>query len=221
MTRIVILGGGYGGVQAAKLLHRRLGGRRDIEITLIDARPFQTLMTELHEVACGRVEPESVLITYRKIFGATRVAVVTDRIRTIDFEKKELVSDTARYSYDYLLIGVGAEPEDFGLPGVRENAFMLWSFDDAITLRQHIEEVFREAASERDAQKRSELLTFVVAGAGFTGIEVAGELKDQRRVMCRSYHIDESEVRIIVVEALGWILPNLPSKLQAKAKRYL
>ena len=220
-TRIVILGGGYGGVQAAKLLHRKLGARPDIEITLIDTKPFQTLMTELHEVACGRVEPESVMITYRKIFGATRVAMVTDRVRTIDFEKRELVSDTAKYGYDYLLIGVGAEPEDFGLPGVRENAFMLWSFDDALALRQHIEEVFREAASERDPQKRSELLTFVVAGAGFTGIEVAGELKDHRRVMCRTYHIEESDVRIIVVEALGWILPNLPSKLQEKARRYL
>jgi NADH dehydrogenase len=219
--RIVVLGGGYGGVQAAKLLHRRLGRRRDIEITLIDRNPFQTLMTELHEVACGRVEPESVLITYRKIFGATRVAVVTDRIRTIDFDKRELVSDAATYQYDYLLIGVGAEPEDFGLPGVREHAYMLWSFDDALALRRHIEEVFREAASEKDARRRSELLTFVVAGAGFTGIEVAGELKDQRRVMCRAYHIDESEVRIIVVEALGWVLPNLPRKIQEKARRYL
>lgn len=220
-TRIVVLGGGYGGVQAAKLLHRRLGRRCDIEITLIDRNPFQTLMTELHEVACGRVEPESVLITYRKIFGATRVAVVTDRIRTIDFDTRQLVSDAATYQYDYLLIGVGAEPEDFGLPGVREHAYMLWSFDDALALRRHIEEVFREAASEKDARRRSELLTFVVAGAGFTGIEVAGELKDQRRVMCRAYHIDESEVRIIVVEALGWVLPNLPRKLQEKARRYL
>jgi NADH dehydrogenase len=220
-TRIVVLGGGYGGVQAAKLLHRRLGRRCDIEITLIDRNPFQTLMTELHEVACGRVEPESVLITYRKIFGATRVAVVTDRIRTIDFDTRQLVSDAATYRYDYLLIGVGAEPEDFGLPGVREHAYMLWSFDDALALRRHIEEVFREAASEKDARRRSELLTFVVAGAGFTGIEVAGELKDQRRVMCRAYHIDESEVRIIVVEALGWVLPNLPRKLQEKARRYL
>ena len=220
-TRIVVLGGGYGGVQATKTLHRDFAKQRDIKITLIDNNPFQTLMTELHEVACGRVEPESVLISYRKIFGATRVSVVTDRIKTIDFEKKRLVSDTAGYDYDYLLIGVGAEPEDFGLPGVRENAYMLWSFDDALALRRHIEDVFREAAAEKDPAKRAELLTFVVAGAGFTGIEVAGELKDQRRVMCQTYHIDESEVRIIVVEALGWILPNLPPKLQAKAKRYL
>ncbi len=220
-TRIVVLGGGYGGVQATKMLHRTLGKRRDIEITLIDKNPFQTLMTELHEVACGRVEPESVLISYRKIFGATRVSVVADRIRTIDFDKKKLISDTTGYDYDYLLIGVGAEPEDFGLPGVKENAYMLWSFDDALTLRRHIEEVFREAAAEKDPAKRAELLTFVVAGAGFTGIEVAGELKDHRRVMCQTYHIEESEVRIIVVEALAWILPNLPPRLQEKARRYL
>ncbi len=220
-TRIVVLGGGYAGVQAAKQLHRTLGKRRDIQITLIDKNPFQTLMTELHEVACGRVEPESVRISYRKIFGATSVSVVADRIATIDFEKRKLISDAASYDYDYLMIGVGAEPEDFGLPGVRENAFMLWSFNDALALRQHIEDVFREAAAEKDLARRAELLTFVVAGAGFTGIEVAGELKDHRRVMCQTYHIEEKDVRIIVVEALGWILPNLPARLQDKAKRYL
>ena len=220
-TRIVVLGGGYGGVQAAKLLNRRLGRRRDIEITLIDRNPYQTLMTELHEVACGRVEPESVIITYRKIFGATSVAVVADRVRTIDFEKRRLLSDTAGYDYDYLVIGVGAEPEDFGLPGVRDHAFMLWSFDDAVTLRRHIEDTFKQAAAESDPEKRAELLTFVVAGAGFTGIEVAGELKDHRTTMCRKYHIDPHDVRIVVVEALGWILPNLPPRLQKKAKRYL
>ncbi len=220
-TRVVVLGGGYGGVQAAKVLHKELGKRRGIEITLIDRNSFHTLMTELHEVACGRAEPESVCIDYRKIFGATSVKIVTDTIRTVDFTGKLLVSDSARYPYDYLVIGVGAEPEDFGLSGVKENAFMLWSFDDAMRLRRHIEDTYRAASAEPDPVRRAELLTFVVAGAGFTGIEVAGELKDQRRVMCRHYGIDEKEVRVVVVEALDKILPNLPPNLQGKAKRYL
>jgi NADH dehydrogenase len=220
-TRIAILGGGYGGVQAAKLLERRLGKRRDIEVTLIDKNSYHTLMTELHEVAGGRAEPESVQISFRKIFGGRKVTLLMDRIRTIDFEKRLLKGDAGTYAYDYLVLGVGGEPEYYGIPGIKEHAFTIWSFEDALKIRRHIEDTFRKASAERDAGKRAELLTFVVAGAGFTGIELAGELKDQRRVLCRRYLIDESEVRIIVVEALDAIIPNLPVRLQRKAESYL
>lgn len=221
IIRILVLGGGYGGVEAAKVLAHKIGMRRDIAITLIDKNADHTLMTELHEVAGGRVDPASVQISFRKIFGARPVAVVTDRIRTIDFEERRAVSDAGQYAFDYLVLGVGGEPEYYGIPGIKEHAFTIWSFEDALKIRRHIEDVFRRAAAERDPAKRSELLTFVIAGAGFTGIELAGELKDQRRVLCRAHHIDEKEVRIIVVEALDAIIPNLPQKLQEKATRYL
>ncbi|MGA2480478.1 MAG: FAD-dependent oxidoreductase, partial [Spirochaetia bacterium] len=220
-TRIAILGGGYAGVQAAKVLERRLGSRRDIEISLIDKNSYHTLMTELHEVAGGRAEPESVQISFRKIFGGRNVSLVMDRIRTIDFQKRELISDGAEYEYDYLVLGPGGEPEYYGIPGIKEHAFTIWSFDDALKIRRHIEDCFRMASAEKDPQKRAELLTFVVAGAGFTGIELAGELKDQRRVLCRRYCIEEKDVRVLVVEALNAIIPNLPVKLQRTAERYL
>jgi NADH:ubiquinone reductase (H+-translocating) len=220
-TRIVVLGGGYGGVQAAKVLERGLGMRRDVDITLIDKNSYHTLMTELHEVAGGRAEPESVQISFKKIFGGRNVTLAMDRIKTIDFETRRLVSDNALYEYDYLVIGAGGEPEFYGIPGIKEHSFTLWSFDDALKIRRHVEDSFRRASSEKDAAKRAELLTFVVAGAGFTGIELAGELKDQRRVLGRKYHVDEADVRIIVVEALDAIIPNMPKRLQAIAARYL
>ena len=220
-VRVVVLGGGYGGVEAAKVLEHELGKRRDIQITLIDRNSFHTLMTELHEVAGGRVEPGSVQISYRKIFGAKRVSLVNDNIRTVDFETREVISATERYPYDYLVLGAGGEPEDYGLPGIKEHAFMLWSMDDALRLRRHLEDMYRRASAEPDSQKRAEMLTFVVAGAGFTGVELAGELMDQRHVLCGHFHIDESEVRIVVVEALDAIIPNLPSNLQKKSRTYL
>jgi NADH:ubiquinone reductase (H+-translocating) len=220
-TRIVVLGGGYGGVQAAKVLERGLGARRDIEITLIDKNSYHTLMTELHEVAGGRVDPRSVQISYKKIFGGRRVSLVNDRIRAVDFQARRLVGDGSSYDYDYLVLGTGGEPEFYGIPGIKEHAFTIWSFDDAMRIRRHIEDMFRKASAEPDAEKRAEMLTFVVAGAGFTGIELAGELKDQRRVLCRAWHINEEEVRIIVVEAMGAIIPNLPVNLQKKAQAYL
>jgi NADH dehydrogenase len=221
ITRIVVLGGGYAGVEAVKILHKSFKRDRSVEITLVDRNPFHTLMTELHEVAGGRVEPESVQISFEKIFGGMRVDRVVDSIRTIDFETKTLVSDHAKYPYDYLVIGAGGEPEFFGIPGIKEFAFTLWSFEDALRLRRHVEDMFRRAAAEPDLKRRSEYLTFVVAGAGFTGIELAGELKDWRPVMCRKHHIRESDVRIVVIEALDTVLPTLPARLQQKATRYL
>lgn len=220
-TRIVVLGGGYAGVEAVKVLHRHFRADRAVEITLVDKNPFHTLMTELHEVAGGRVEPESVRISFEKIFGGKRVTRVVDRIRTIDFAARRLVSDRAEYPYDYLVIGVGGEPEYFGIPGVREFSFTLWSFEDALRIRRHVEDMFRRAAAEPDPKLRAEYLTFVVAGAGFTGIELAGELKDWRPLLCRQHHIPERDVRIIVVEALDTVLPTMPKRLQQKATRYL
>jgi NADH dehydrogenase len=221
ITRVLVLGGGYAGVEAVKVLHHAFKRDHSVEITLVDRNPFHTLMTELHEVAGGRVEPESVQISFEKIFGGKRVNRVVDRIRTIDFKAKKLVSDRAEYPYDYLVIGAGGEPEFFGIPGIKEFSFTLWSFEDALRIRRHVEDMFRRAAAEADPVKRAEYLTFVVAGAGFTGIELAGELKDWRPVLCREHHIRESDVRIVVIEALDTILPTMPVRLQQKAARYL
>ena len=219
--RIVVLGGGYGGVEATKSLHRKLGKRRDIEIILVDKNPYHTFMTELHEVAGGRVEPKAVALSFRKIFGGKRVTIVTDRITTIDFKARKLVGSTGEYPYDYLVIGVGAEPEFYDIPGIKEQAFTLWSLGEAVAIRRHIHDIFSLASKQKDPVKRAEMLTFVIAGAGFTGMELAGELKDWRPILCRDHGIAESEVRIIVVEAVDKILPTMPDRLQKKARRYL
>ncbi len=220
-TRIVILGGGYGGITAAKKLYKRYKKKRHIEITLIDKNPFHTLMTELHEVAASRVEPDSVKVSFERIFSGTNVKVITDNITDIDFDKKILSSDYDNYSYDYLVIGAGGAPEFFDIPGVQENSFTIWSFDDAIRLRNQIDDCFRRASQEPDKEKRKKMLTFTVAGAGFTGAEMAGEIAERKKSLCREYHIDEDEVRVIIVEALDNILPILPEKLQHKADKYL
>ncbi len=219
--KVVILGGGYGGVNAAKKIYRKYKKNKNIDIVIIDKNPYHTLMTELHEVAGSRVEPELVQVSFERIFGGKRVRVVTDEIKAIDFEEKTLKSDKYTYDYDYLVIGAGGEPEFFGIPGVQEHSFTLWSFEDAMRIRVHFEEKFREAAREPDPQERKEILTFAVAGAGFTGVELIGELLDRKRTLCRKYHIDENEVRILLVEALDNILPILPEKLQLKAEKYL
>jgi NADH:ubiquinone reductase (H+-translocating) len=219
--RILILGGGYGGVRAGKILEKKFRKRNDVEITLVDSKPFHTLMTELHEVAAWRAEPESVQVSFRKIFGTKRIDCVVDTIASVDFEARIARSARREYPFDYILIGTGAQPEFFGTPGVKENCFTLWSFDDAMRIRHHLETVFEKAAEEADPIERRRLFTFVVAGAGFTGIEMAGELLEYRDSMCRRHFIDAAETRVIVIEALPSILPMLEERLRAKVEHYL
>jgi NADH dehydrogenase len=219
--RILIVGGGYGGVWAGKILEKHFRTRPEVEITLVDRRPYHTLMTELHEVAGWRTEPDAVQVSFRKIFGAKRITVATDSIEKIDFKSKVAVSARNSYPFDYVILGTGAEPEFFGTPGVAENSFTLWSFEDAMRIRHHLEECFAKAAMETDPERRKRLLTFVVAGAGFTGMEMIGELLEYRDVMCRKLHLKREESRVVVVEALPTILPILEEPLRVKAEKYL
>ncbi len=219
--RILIIGGGYGGVWAGLQLEKRFRKRKDVAITLVDKRSFHTLMTELHEVAGWRTEPESVQVSFRKIFGGRKVDCVTDEIVDIDFEAKVAKGRGASYPYDYLVLGTGAEPEYFGIPGVAENSFSLWSFDDAMRIRHHLEETFAKASEEPEEAVRRRMLTFVVAGAGFTGIEMIGELLELRDTLCRRHFIKKEEVRVINIEMLPNILPILEEPLRAKAEKYL
>jgi len=219
--RILIIGGGYGGVWAGKILERRFRRREDVEISLIDRHPFHTLMTELHEVAGWRSEPESVQVSYRKIFGTKRISCVVDEIERVDLAVKKAYSSGAVYPFDYLIVGAGARPEYFGLPGIEEHSMALWSFEDAMRIRHHVEKRYLQASAEPDREKRRRLLTFVVAGAGFTGVEMAGELLEYRDLMCRKHHLDPSDVRVMILEALPTILPSLEEKLKIKAERYL
>jgi NADH dehydrogenase len=218
---ILIIGGGYGGIAAAKRLAKKYKHNENVVITLIDRHPFHTLMTELHEVAGHRVEPDSVRVPYAKIFGASKIKVVLDTVVSVDFEKKQARSAVRSYDYDYLILNSGAQPEFFGITGIKENSFTLWSYDDAMKLRYHIDDIFEKAVAEQDRLKRQRMLTFVVAGGGFTGIEMAGELLEWRDTMCAKWLLAKNEVRIAVVEALPNILPMLEEDLRDKVAWYM
>src|SRR5690606_16796787 len=125
------------------------------------------------------------------------------------------------YSYDYLVLAMGGEPNDFGTPGVKEHGFTLWSMEDAIRLRRHLEEITAKAAMERDAAKRKAMLTFVVCGSGFTGIEMVGELIEWKELLAKNNKIDPEEISLYVVEAVPTILNMLDRTDADKAEKYL
>ena len=221
--RIVVLGGGYAGVHAAKALHKAFKRHQDkVEITLIDKNRHHILMTELHEVAGNRVPESSVKISFDRIFSGRMVNVVRDTIIDIDFKGQRLTGGVGSYPYDQLIIATGAETADFNIPGVKEHAYYLWSLDDAVKLRSHIESTVREAARVFDPVKRQQMLTFVVAGGGFTGVEMVGELLEWLPILCKENGIDhKKEVRLILAEAMGNILSMLGEGPRAKAFAYL
>jgi len=219
--RIAILGAGYGGVLTAKKLAKKFKKDENVEITLIDKNPYHTLLTELHEVAAGRCSEDSIRIDLKKIFARRKVNVVLDAITDLDFKNNKLKSKTNTYDYDYLVIGTGSKPTYFGTKGAEEYSQKLWSYEDAVNLKEHILQMFRKAVKETDKEKRQTMLSFVVVGGGFTGIEMIGELAEWKERLCKEFFIDEEEVNLYVVDALPKILPNLPDKLIKKAEKRL
>lgn len=221
--KIVVLGGGYAGVHAAKTLNKAFKKHQDkVEVTLIDKKHHHILLTELHEVAGARVSEDSVKISFDRIFAGKKVNVVQDTIVEIDFKKQQLVGQRETYAYDELIIGTGATTADFNIPGVKEHAFYLWSLEEAIKIRCHIEEMVRKASIETDEERRRQMLTFVVAGGGFTGVEMVGELLEYLPILCKANKIDyEKEVQLILCEGLGTILNMLPEKPMKKAWAYM
>ncbi|WP_417637242.1 FAD-dependent oxidoreductase [Enterococcus faecalis] len=219
---IVVVGAGYAGVSATKFLAKKFKKDTDVTITLIDRHSYHTMMTELHEVAGGRVEPEAIQYDLQRLFSRKKnVKLVTDTVTGIDKENKVVKTLAGSYPFDQLILGMGGEPNDFGTPGVKENGFTLWSFDDAVKIRHHIEATVAKATIEPDAEVRKAMLTFVVCGSGFTGIEMVGELIDWKDRLAKDAKIDPDEITLMVVEAMPTILNMLSRNDAAKAERYL
>ena len=212
--RIVILGGGYAGVKAGKTLHKLFKNDDSVEITLIDRKPYHTLMTELHEVAGHRTQPDAIKIDLRKIFAARKVKVVTDSITNVDFEGKKLTSERTTYAFDYLILACGSDSNSFGIPGIDEHAFTLWSYEDAMKIREHVEHMFQLAAVEEDEAIKKQLLTFAVVGGGFTGVEMVGELGEAKDHLSEKYGINKKDVTIYNIEATPRILNTLKDEKQ-------
>ncbi|WP_088073191.1 NAD(P)/FAD-dependent oxidoreductase [Litchfieldia alkalitelluris] len=218
---IVIVGAGYAGVHAAKMLAKQYKKDESVSITLIDRHSYHTMMTELHEVAAHRVEPDAVQLDLRRLFNRTKVKLITDNVTHVDHKKKRVVTEHAEFDFDYLILGMGGEPNDFGTPGVEEHGFTLWSMEDAIRLRHHIESTVRKAATIHDEDTRKAMLTFSVCGSGFTGIEMVGELVEWKERLAKDNKIDESEITLQVIEAAPTILNMLDRKDANKAEAYL
>jgi len=218
---ILILGGGYAGIHTAKVLEKKLKNRRNIRIQLIDKNPYHTLMTQLHEVAGYRVKPHAVRIPYDSIFKNDSVQVIQDEVKEFDFVNRVLISGNNKYNYDYLVIATGSRPDFFGVEGVEKYGYKMWSYKEAVTVRSMIYDQFSEASKTSSSAQRGDRLRFVIAGGGFTGVELAGELGFWKKSLCREFDIDYGVVEIYLIEAMTDILNTFPPGLRKKSKSYL
>ena len=219
---IVIVGAGYAGVAAAQQLGKTFKKDESINITLIDKHSFLTYMTELHEVAGGRVEPDAIKYDLRRLFKKyKKVDLVTDTIKSVNYDTKEVLGEQHTYKYDYLILAMGGEANTYGIEGVKEHGFTLWSIEAAERIRAHILNACYRAAREHDEEKRRALLSFLVCGAGFTGVEMVGELVDWVPRLAHDYKLNQEEFSIQLLDVAPNILNMVTKVEQDKAMKYL
>lgn len=219
MTRVVVVGAGFAGLNAT----RKLKGA-PVEVTIVDRRNFHLFQPLLYQVASAALNPSDIAYPIRSIFRNQEnvTQVVMGEVTHVDLDARTVtLEDGASFPYDYLIVATGAAHSYFGHDDWAEMAPGLKTMEDAITMRRQILGVFEEA--ERDPARADELLTFVVVGAGPTGVELAGALVEIAvHSMSREFRrIDPSQAKVILVEGASRVLPGYPEDLSASAWRQL
>ena len=218
MPRILIVGGGYAGFYTAKKLQKWLA-RGEAEVVLVDPLPYMTYQPFLPEIAAGSIEPRHALVSHRRHLKKTRV--ITAPVTGIDHASRTVtitpqVGEPWQESYDHLVITAGSVSRTFPIPGVAELAYGLKTVEEATAIRDRLTDNFADAANLPAGPERDRLLTVVVVGGGFAGIEILGELLSLATSLVRQYdEIDMSDVHFHLVEAMGKIMPevSLPTSL--------
>jgi NADH dehydrogenase len=225
-TRIVIAGGGFAGLYAARYLDKRLARRSDIEVTLVSRENFILFTPMLHEVAAGDLSPRDIVNPLRRILR--HVNVVEAEIEAIDADSRTIrclagVRDVEiELQYDHLLLALGSETNFFSMHDVRDWAVTMKNLTDAALLRNRMVRVLEEASLRGNEVWRRELLTFVVAGGGFAGVETAGAINDFVRETAKVYpSLGEENIRVVVVHPGQFLLPELGEELGEYAERKL
>ncbi|WP_139490782.1 NAD(P)/FAD-dependent oxidoreductase [Brevibacillus dissolubilis] len=208
--KILILGAGYGGLLTTLGLQQRLN-YNEAEITLVNKHDYHFITTWLHEPAAGTAPADHARVDLHKIIDTNKVNLIKGTVESIDPKAQSVkLADGKELPYDHLVIGLGPEPETFGIEGLREHAFSIRSINAVLQIREHIEYMF---AKYKNEPGREDYITFVVGGAGFTGIEFLGELGDRIPELCQEFDVDPSLVKIYNVEAAPTALPGFDKDL--------
>src|SRR5579862_3595983 len=216
---VVIVGAGFGGLNAAFVL-----GRAAVKITIIDQHNYHLFQPLLYQVATAGLSPGDIAYPIRAVVRKqANTHVLLAEVKRIDTAARKVFLADRELAYDYLILATGASHSYFGHPEWEAFAPGLKTIDDALAIRRRILLAFERAESETDPTKRKALLTFVVVGGGPTGVELAGAISEiAYKVMAQDFRsIDTRETRTILVEAGPRILPAFPEDLSAQAETAL
>ena len=236
MKRILILGGGFGGTAVLRRLQDRFQRDVTVDIAMVSKDNYLLFTPMLHEIASGMIETRHIVTPIRAFCNRSRfycanvenidlenkhVLIRSSSATPTDESKSDLEINTKSLPYDYLVIALGSETKFFGMSDLQKNAFTLKSLNDAINLRNHIiyllerSDQLQPASSVHDKELQNRLLTFVVVGGGFAGVETAGEINGFIHDSAKDYYhnVDSKNIRIIIVQSGNRLLPEMSEKL--------
>jgi NADH:ubiquinone reductase (H+-translocating) len=226
--RVLILGGGFAGVSTAQELERLLKDRDDVEIWIVSRDNFFLFTPFLPEVCSGVLEARHAVNPLRGMVRKESTWCITADVEQVDLEAQVVTvlggdGELHRLQYDTLVLALGGETSTFGIPGLDEHAAGMKTLADAFALRNRMIEMLERADLEEDPKERQRQLTFLVGGAGFSGVETAGEIEDfLRRVRERFYpRIGDDELHLYLVEMQDSVLPEMGGPMGRFAKRQL
>ncbi|GAB3507231.1 NAD(P)/FAD-dependent oxidoreductase [Spirosoma knui] len=217
--RVVIIGGGFGGMNLAKSLRNT-----DVQVVLFDKQNYNGFWPLLYQVATAGLEPDAIAEPFRKMFdGHDDFHFRMVRVNKVDTATQTVSTLIGDLHYDYLIVATGSKSNFFGNEQIQKYAFPLKTIPEALNIRSQFLQCFEQASITRDPAERKSLLTFVIAGAGPTGVEMAGSLAEMRKhVLPADYPgLDFSEMCIYIVEGMAKVLPPMSDEAGKKSQQYL
>jgi NADH dehydrogenase len=218
--KIIILGGGFGGLKLA----RKLSGKKDVEILLIDRVNYHQFQPLFYQVATAGLDASNISFPLRKVFhGEDNVRFCMAEVEGVLPEAKMVITNAGNFSYDKLVVATGAGTNFFGNEQIEKNAFPMKSTSEALQLRHKFLHNFEDASRTSEVLKRKRLMTTVIVGGGPTGVELSGAIADMKRfVLPKDYpELDFNEMKIYLVEGTGKLLNGMSEKSGEQAKKYL
>lgn len=215
----MIVGGGFGGLRAARALRRA-----PVEVVLLDRRNHHLFQPLLYQVATAALNPSDIAYPIRRIFRSQKnLKVFLAEVKGFDLERKRVLLEDGEQPYDFLIVASGARESYFGNDAWAKDAPGLKTIEDALEIRRRVLLAYEAAERFEDPARHAAWLTFVVVGAGPTGAELAGALAEiSRHTLARDFRrIDPAEARVILVEGVDRVLPTFPPELSAKARCHL